>query len=249
MTRSPLMRQGAKDTEAVRELQRLLNDAGAALRVDGAFGPATDAAVRDFQGRMGLKVDGIVGRQTWGTLRGARPTIAPTPRTPARPSAQVPRFEAVTRAQAPRVFGAAGNPRAEAGRCHLPFRHFLAWNLNETIIQFRCHELLADVMTWVHTEAARHYGEAEYRRLRLDMWGGCFNHRMVRGSASTLSIHAYGAAVDTDPARNGLHTPTVQATLSRPEYAPFWAIVEATGGRALGKRIGRDWMHWSYVQE
>ena len=248
MKRSPLMRQGAKDAEAVRELQRLLNDAGASLRVDGLFGPATDAAVRAFQTRMGLTVDGIVGRQTWSTLRGAKTATVPPPPPPARPMTQTPRFDAITRAQVASVFGPAGGPRATAGQCLLPFPMPLAWNLNERITRFRCHGLLEDQMTWVFAEAARHYGEAEFRRLHLDRWAGCFNHRLVRGGRS-LSIHSYGAAVDTDSARNGLHTPTAQATLSQPEYAPFWAIVEATGGRALGKRIGRDWMHWSYVQE
>jgi hypothetical protein len=54
-------------------LQALLNTrAKPALKllVDGIFGPRTEATVRQYQGVKGLKVDGIVGRQTWGALRG-----------------------------------------------------------------------------------------------------------------------------------------------------------------------------------
>ncbi len=38
------------------------------LTVDGEFGAKTEAAVRDFQERFGLVVDGIVGQDTWHAL-------------------------------------------------------------------------------------------------------------------------------------------------------------------------------------
>jgi putative chitinase len=54
--------------EAVVELQAALRDNGFALAVDGAFGPATELAVRLWQRSRGLVPDGIVGPRTWKSL-------------------------------------------------------------------------------------------------------------------------------------------------------------------------------------
>jgi hypothetical protein len=57
--------------QAVRAVQRLLKDRfGYNLTIDGIFGPATDDAVRDFQAKKQLDVDGIVGPNTWLWLVG-----------------------------------------------------------------------------------------------------------------------------------------------------------------------------------
>ena len=52
----------------VTELQKLLNQNGYKLTVDGIFGSQTQSAVRDYQKKNNLTVDGIAGDQTFGAL-------------------------------------------------------------------------------------------------------------------------------------------------------------------------------------
>ena len=63
----------------VTELQKLLNQNGYTLDEDGKFGPKTQAAVKDYQQKNNLAVDGIVGTNTWGALTKASTTSATTP--------------------------------------------------------------------------------------------------------------------------------------------------------------------------
>lgn len=53
---------------ATKEIQTGLNYLNYGLTVDGDFGPATKAAVIDFQGKHGLDADGVVGEYTWAAL-------------------------------------------------------------------------------------------------------------------------------------------------------------------------------------
>ena len=53
----------------VRAAQRLLNRAGARLRVDGAWGTATTRAVEAVQAQAGLPVDGRLGPATAAHLQ------------------------------------------------------------------------------------------------------------------------------------------------------------------------------------
>ncbi|MFJ4633758.1 peptidoglycan-binding protein [Streptomyces sp. NPDC088847] len=55
----------------VAEAQCLLRRAGISPGgIDGIFGPLTEHAVKQFQKRSGLVVDGMVGPHTWKALRG-----------------------------------------------------------------------------------------------------------------------------------------------------------------------------------
>lgn len=68
----PKVRRGSRGPY-VRALQEALTHRGINPgRIDGVYGPGTESAVRTFQTRTGLHVDGITGRQTWTAL--AAPT-------------------------------------------------------------------------------------------------------------------------------------------------------------------------------
>lgn len=57
-------------SEQVAVIQTLLRTHGYPdIEPDGVFGPITDAAVRDFQARVGIFIDGIVGEQTLMALK------------------------------------------------------------------------------------------------------------------------------------------------------------------------------------
>ena len=67
---SRLLKKGSAGTD-VKTLQELLNQLGAALSVDGDFGNDTEAAVKAFQKKAGLKQDGKYGDQTHTALMAA----------------------------------------------------------------------------------------------------------------------------------------------------------------------------------
>lgn len=53
---------------AVRAMQQALKDLGYGVKVDGTYGPVSEAAVRSFQRKNGLQVDGIAGDSTLSLL-------------------------------------------------------------------------------------------------------------------------------------------------------------------------------------
>lgn len=57
------------ESDAVTQLQELLQNLGYLDKVTGYFGTDTESAVKKFQDNNGLDADGIVGSGTWAKLR------------------------------------------------------------------------------------------------------------------------------------------------------------------------------------
>jgi peptidoglycan hydrolase-like protein with peptidoglycan-binding domain len=65
----PTLKQGASGT-FVRTVQFQCGERGHKVTVDGAFGPATLAAVKACQATAKIAQDGVVGPATWPVLLG-----------------------------------------------------------------------------------------------------------------------------------------------------------------------------------
>jgi hypothetical protein len=133
-------------------------------------------------------------------------------------------------------------PVAPTGRVRVPWKLRLAWNKSTVITQIGCHAKVAASLDRVLQKVHAHYGEAELKRLRLDLFGGCFAPRNKRGG-STWSTHAWAVALDWDPERNQLNWGRDRATLDARDYDFWWHAWEAEGWVSLGRSRNFDWMH------
>jgi len=126
----------------------------------------------------------------------------------------------------------------------LPYPMRIAWDPKVTVNKMQCHKLAAEPFKAVFSDLLAHYGLSELQRLDIDLFGGCVNVRLQRGSKSKWSRHAWGIAIDLSPAKNGLKTKWPQSQFSKPEYAEMHRIFEKHGFVNYGKVRGNDAMHF-----
>ena len=125
----------------------------------------------------------------------------------------------------------------------LPYPMRIAWDTKTTTTKLRCHKLVADKFIAVFKEILEVYGLPKIQELGIDLYGGCFNFRKMRGG-SEWSKHAFGIAIDLDPARNTLKESHKTARFARPEYKQMIDIFEKHGFLSLGRLHDYDWMHF-----
>ena len=79
MAKNNFLSLGSKGS-SVKELQVLLDENGYHVEADGIYGPNTESAVKAYQKANGLKLDGLAGEETMGSLKSGsgKPTLKDT---------------------------------------------------------------------------------------------------------------------------------------------------------------------------
>lgn len=86
------------------------------------------------------------------------------------------------------------------------------------------------------------HDQAEIDRLGLSEYGGAYNPRPIRGSTTRWSNHAYAAAIDISPTKNGFGKG--KGTMPLPAVAAFKSEGAEWGGEYKGRT---DPMHFEFV--
>ncbi len=126
----------------------------------------------------------------------------------------------------------------------LPYPMRIAWDTKVIVSKMQCHKLAADRFYNVFIELLNYYGLSNLQALGIDLFGGCVNVRLQRGSKTKWSRHSWGIAIDLDPARNKLKESAKTARFARPEYKPMIDIFYKNGFIGYGPEKDFDWMHW-----
>lgn len=125
----------------------------------------------------------------------------------------------------------------------LPYPMRIAWDTSTKVTRMRCHKDVAKNFEAVFADLLAHYGYDKIVELGIDLFGGCFNFRKMRGG-SDWSKHSWGIAIDLDPARNKLKETSRTARFARPEYKPMIEIFYKHSFISLGREKNYDWMHF-----
>jgi len=153
----------------------------------------------------------------------------------------------ITTKQAISTYGKPNQQGSYLTTIQLPYPMRLAWDTKTTVKTMRCHKLVAADFLGVFKDILEAYGLEKIKELGIDLFGGCFNFRAMRGG-SDYSRHSWGIAVDLDPERNQLKETSVTARFARPEYKQMIDIFYRHGFVSLGREKNYDWMHFEIKQ-
>lgn len=217
----------------IKDVQRLLVAKGfGPLIIDGKDGPKTKEAVKKFQISRNLSGDGIVGPKTASALLEIN--------GPEKPISSKKRI--MTEREVFTFYGAPGDAN-NLIVINLPFPLRVSWSPGVCIQRMQVHKKIAEPLVEVFKDLLEAYGYDELKKLRIDMWGGTYNFRKMRGGTS-WSKHAWAIAIDLDPDRNSLRSTRKTASFAKPEYKKMIDIFYKHGFVGLGPEKDYDWMHF-----
>lgn len=141
----------------VAACQHIINKSGvlvAPIKVDGFYGPATEAAFEVYLGLPTWRDDekGVGGGNNWPSYRDAT-----------------------------KFYGAPGTNQT---LMNLPYQMVLAWDESQSVNRFSINRKCADSAKRVLQKTLDHYGYERIVELGLHLFGGCLNVRKMRGGTS-----------------------------------------------------------------
>lgn len=148
-----------------------------------------------------------------------------------------------------RTFGEPGD-ETNLESFSLPYPMKLAWDMGTTVDTSRCHRKIVKPLRGALQEILDTFGYAWIQGHGLDLFGGIYNFRKVRGGSST-SKHSWGVAIDLNPEDNRNRVPWVDGKQGSTGYATMPAevieIFEKHGFKSAARAWGRDAMHFQYT--
>lgn len=137
-----------------------------------------------------------------------------------------------------------GRPGTGQGTVTCPYTMYGDYERKIRVTHFQAHAKVCDSIERILKRTLDHYGAAQIRKLNLDIFSGCFNYRSTTGSRS-LSMHAWGIAVDIDAAHNQMDESASEgAAFAKAVYSSFLDFWEEEGWVNLGRARNYDWMHF-----
>ncbi len=188
--------------------------------------------LRRIQQKLGVEADGVLGPRTLAAISKALGIVGP----PAWP----------TEAEVRKGNSCFGRPGNEGVLVSIIPAYPLLYE-GKAVRSIRVHERIARHVQEALAEVLAHYGQEEIERLGLNLYGGSYAYRNT-SKGSSLSLHAWGIALDFSPAANAYATRAPRAPLSHPDCEAWWQIWEKHGATSLGRERGYDWMHLQFAR-
>lgn len=207
--------------------------------IDGDLGSTSITALKAFQTSRQLSPSGKADAATVDALRATASAGAPRPAPVPVSGAPAPIPIWPKQSGVPAFYGAVGTSQV---RVELPFAMKLAWDLKVEVQRISLHSKVAASADRAFKQIAKEYSPSDRALIGLDIFGGSFNVRKMRGGSS-YSMHSWGIAIDFDPERNQLKWGRDRARLAQPDAEPFWRAWEEEGWISLGRQANYDWMH------
>jgi len=125
----------------------------------------------------------------------------------------------------------------------VPFKLKLSWDAAVSVDKVKCHKLVKTDLENIFKDILQVYGLDKIEKLGINLFGGCYNYRNMRGGTK-LSMHSWGIAIDLNPENNLLRWGKDKAVFAKPEYKQLIDIFYKHGWINLGVEKNYDWMHF-----